>query len=479
MAPRSNWKGYLKLSLVSAAVAIYPATSTTERVRFNMLNRETGNRLKRQMVDAVTGKEVDSEQQVRGYAVGKDTYVLVEDEELEEIAIESSHTINIEKFVTKASIDDRYRDTAYYIAPEDQVGLEAFAVIRDGMRAKKMVGIARVVMSRRERIMMIEPFGRGLLGTTLHYANEVRAEDGAFEDIPDLDLPKQMVDTEHARQELVVPIGTPLDAESVGQTRLAFLRGDRSQEAPAGTLRKRGRVLGDIVDPYHLRFSPDMKWFVTAANRLNHVDLYHWLPADAARPLKLVKRIEAPRTPSHLAIDSRSSLVYASLQDSDELVAIELATQALRWKIKVGKLPADIYLTPDDRTLLVGMTGDRVVEAWDVSATPPRLVKRIPTGDGAHAFRSMGDRRHVLVSNRVANTISQIDHQALAVVAELPGPGGPDCMELLSDRKTLLVSSRWARKLSFIDLERRQVVRQIEVGRSPHGVWTLDHAARQ
>ena len=193
MAPRSNWKGYLKLSLVSAAVAIYSATSTTERVRFNMLNRETGNRLKCQMVDAVSGKEVDSEQQVRGYAIGKDTYVLVEDEELEEIAIESSHTINIEKFVTKASIDDRYRDTAYYIAPEDQVGLEAFAVIRDGMRNKKMVGIARVVMARRERIMMIEPFGRGLLGTTLHYANEVRSEDGAFEDIPDLDLPKQMV----------------------------------------------------------------------------------------------------------------------------------------------------------------------------------------------------------------------------------------------------------------------------------------------
>ncbi|MFO1329772.1 MAG: YncE family protein [Rubrivivax sp.] len=239
------------------------------------------------------------------------------------------------------------------------------------------------------------------------------------------------------------------------------------------------RVLGDIVDPYHLRFSPDMKWFVTAANRLNHVDLYHWLPADAARPLKLVKRIEAPRTPSHLAIDSRSSLVYASLQDSDELVAIELATQALRWKIKVGKLPADIYLTPDDRTLLVGMTGDRVVEAWDVSATPPRLVKRIPTGDGAHAFRSMGDRRHVLVSNRVANTISQIDHQALAVVAELPGPGGPDCMELLSDRKTLLVSSRWARKLSIVDIPSRKVVHQIDVGRSPHGVWTLDHAPRQ
>lgn len=193
MAPRSNWKGYLKLSLVSAAVAIYPATSSTERVRFNMLNRDTGNRLKRQMVDAATGKEVDSESQVRGFAVGKDTYVIVEDEELESVALESTHTINIEKFVPKATIDDRYRDTAYYIAPEDQVGLEAFAVIRDGMKSKKMVGIARLVMARRERIMMIEPFGKGLLGTTLHYAYEIRSEDAAFEDIPDLDLPKQMV----------------------------------------------------------------------------------------------------------------------------------------------------------------------------------------------------------------------------------------------------------------------------------------------
>ena len=238
------------------------------------------------------------------------------------------------------------------------------------------------------------------------------------------------------------------------------------------------RVVRDILDPYHLRFSPDMKWFVTAANRLNHVDLYHWQPGDASQPLKLVKRIEAPRTPSHLAIDSRSSVVYASLQDSDELLAIDLATQAVRWKIKVGKLPADLFLTPDDRTLLVGLTGDRAVEAWDVGVVPPRLIKKIPTGDGAHAFRSAGDRKHVFVSNRVANTISQIDHQALAVVAELPGPGGPDCMELLADGKTLLVSSRWARKLSIVDIPTRRVVRQIDVGRSPHGVWTLDHAPR-
>jgi DNA end-binding protein Ku len=162
MAPRSNWKGYLKLSLVSASIAIFPATSLSEKVRFNTLNRATGNRLKRQMVDSETGEVVESEQQVKAYAVGKDQYVTVDDDELANIAIESSHTVEIEKFVPKATIDDRYRDTPYYLAPEDKVGQEAFAVIRDAMKKKKMVGIARVVMARRERIMMLEPFGKGI-----------------------------------------------------------------------------------------------------------------------------------------------------------------------------------------------------------------------------------------------------------------------------------------------------------------------------
>jgi YVTN family beta-propeller protein len=238
------------------------------------------------------------------------------------------------------------------------------------------------------------------------------------------------------------------------------------------------RTVPDIIDPYHLRFSPDMQWFVTAANRLNHVDLYRWQGAQATQPLVLVKRIEAPKTPSHLSIDSKSRVAYVSLQDSDELLAIDLATQAPRWKIRVGKMPADLYLTADDRTLLVGLTGDRVVEAYDVGGAAPRLLQRIVTGEGAHAFRAKGDRRHVFVSNRVANSISLIDTQTLSVVGQYPGPGGPDCMELLADGRTLLVSSRWARKLTFIDLGTRQVLRQVPVGRSPHGVWTLDHAPR-
>jgi YVTN family beta-propeller protein len=238
------------------------------------------------------------------------------------------------------------------------------------------------------------------------------------------------------------------------------------------------RTLRNIVDPYHLRFSPDMKWFVTAANRLNHVDIYRWQPNDAM-PLVLAKRIATGKVPSHLAIDSKSTVVYVSVQDSNQLMAIDLATQAPRWTVATGKMPADVFLLADDKTLLLGLTGDKVVQVWDVSANPAKLIKQIPTGAGAHAFRARGDKRHVFVSNRVANTISMIDTQSLSVVAELPGPGGPDCMEVLADGRTLLVSSRWARKLSFIDIESRKLLRQVDVGASPHGVWTLDHAGRQ
>jgi len=239
-------------------------------------------------------------------------------------------------------------------------------------------------------------------------------------------------------------------------------------------------TLTGIIDPYQLQFSPDMRWFVTAANRRNHVDIFRVeRPAAGGFDLKLARRISAGDTPSHIMIDSRSTVAYVSLQDSDGLIAIDLATQAQRWKVPVGKMPADVFLTPDDRTLLVGLTGDSVVEAYDVSQPRPRLIKRIRTGAGAHAFRAWGDQRHLLVSNRVANTISRIDMQTLEVVDTYPAPGGPDCMELSADRKTLMVTSRWARKLSVIDVATKTVVRQINVGRSPHGVWTLDHVARR
>jgi DNA-binding beta-propeller fold protein YncE len=239
------------------------------------------------------------------------------------------------------------------------------------------------------------------------------------------------------------------------------------------------RTLRDVADPHQLRLSPDMKWFVIASNRLDRVDLYRWQPEDAAKPLRLAKRVEAAKTPSHLAIDSRGSVVYVAPQDSDELLAVDLATLSPRWGVKVGKMPADIVLTPDDRTLLVGLTGDRVVEAWEVASSSPKPMKRLTAGDGANASRAKGDRRHVFVSNRVANTVGLIDYTALAAVAEYPAPCGPDCLELFADGRTPLIGSRWPRKLTLVDIETKKVVRQVAVGRSPHGVWTLDHAPRQ
>ena len=234
------------------------------------------------------------------------------------------------------------------------------------------------------------------------------------------------------------------------------------------------RTVRGILDPYHLRFSPDMKWFVTAANRLNHVDIYRWDGKD----LTLAKRIATGKTPSHLWIDSKSTTVYASMQDSDELVAIDLATQGIKWRTRTGPMPADLFGTPDDKLLLVGLTGSHSVEVFDVSGKEPKSVRKIRTGDGAHAFRSAGDQRHVYLSNRVANTISKIDLQTLEVVATLPAPGGPDCMDVMAGGKTLLVTSRWARKLTVIDTEQKKVIRQVNVGKSPHGVWTLDHNPR-
>ena len=192
MAPRAYWKGYLKLSLVSCPIALYPAASSAERVSFNRINKKTGNRVKQQNVDGETGEPVDKEDIGRGYEVAKGQYLLVEDEELEKVQIESTHTIEVDSFVPRPEIDDRYLESPYYIAPTDQVGQEAFAVIRDAIRDKNMVGLGRVVMARRERVMMLEAFDKGLLATALRYAYEVRDPAVYFEDIPDLKLPAEM-----------------------------------------------------------------------------------------------------------------------------------------------------------------------------------------------------------------------------------------------------------------------------------------------
>ncbi|MBL6617530.1 MAG: Ku protein [Reyranella sp.] len=191
---RSSWKGYLKLSLVSCAVALYNASSASERVSFNTLNRKTGNRLKQNMVDSVTGEPVDTADRVKGYQVSKGQYVMVEDEEIEALKLESTKTIEIETFVPAAEIDEIYLDSPYYLAPDDKVAEEAFAVIREAMTRKKMVGIGRIVLARRERMLMLQPRDKGMLATTLRYPYEVRAGSEIFDEISDVKLPGEMLD---------------------------------------------------------------------------------------------------------------------------------------------------------------------------------------------------------------------------------------------------------------------------------------------
>jgi len=194
MAPRPNWKGYLKLSLVSCPVALFPATTTSERVSFRTLNRHTGNRVRRQFVDDASDEPVEAKDQVKGYEVAKGEYVQIEDDEIKAVQLESNHTIDIERFVPRADIDELYIDTPYFLTPTDRVGEEAFAVIRDALRSEEMVGLARVVLFRRERILMLQPRDKGIVATSLHYANEVHASASYFDEIPDLNLPKQMLE---------------------------------------------------------------------------------------------------------------------------------------------------------------------------------------------------------------------------------------------------------------------------------------------
>jgi non-homologous end joining protein Ku len=248
MAPRPHWKGYLKLSLVTCPIGLYPAIAASERVSFRQVNRETGNRLRQQLVDSVTGEIVQPHNKGRGYEVGENQHLIVHDEELESalqeartrpfsaapsqpvaaqqtdeqpptrgaaprpvetrkreeappivpppappVRIENNRTIELDRFVPKEQMDPRYHNTPYYVAPRDQVGLEAFAVIRDSMVGKGLVGMGRVVLANRERPIIVEPMGSGLLGITLRYAHEVRSETEYFADIPQMTLPDEML----------------------------------------------------------------------------------------------------------------------------------------------------------------------------------------------------------------------------------------------------------------------------------------------
>ena len=194
MAPaRAFWKGYLKLSLVSCPIALYTGTSATERVSFRQINKKTGNRLRQQLVDEGTREPVEGEDKGRGYEYAKNAYLLVDDDELDALAIESKHTIEIDSFVPREQIDQRYVDVPYFITPDGQVGQDAFAVIREAGRGKDMVALGRVVLAKRERVIMLEPSGKGLTATTLRYPYEIRDAKEYFDDIPDVKVEPDML----------------------------------------------------------------------------------------------------------------------------------------------------------------------------------------------------------------------------------------------------------------------------------------------
>jgi len=192
MAPRSFWSGYLKLSLVTCPVALTPVISERDKVRFHTLNRKTGHRVRSRYVDAVSGKEVDDDAQVRGYPRGEDDYVILEDDELDSVALESARTIDIDAFVPKESIEWIWYDVPHFLTPGDEVGVEAFSVIREAMAVTGTVGISRLVLYRRERAVMLEPRDRGIVLWTLRYGDEVRDEDEYFKGINDKPDPKML-----------------------------------------------------------------------------------------------------------------------------------------------------------------------------------------------------------------------------------------------------------------------------------------------
>lgn len=194
MAPRPAWKGYLKLSLVTCAVELSNVVTHAEKVTFHILNRETGNRVKRIYVDAETGDPVEPEDEIKGYQVEDGEYIQIEEDEIAALQIVSSNMLDLDGFVDKASIQPIYLDTPYYLAPADKVSEDAFAVIREAMAAKKKAGLARIVLFQRERPAIIEPFGRGMLLTTLRYDRTVRQPDTVLDDIPNLKTDKEMIE---------------------------------------------------------------------------------------------------------------------------------------------------------------------------------------------------------------------------------------------------------------------------------------------
>jgi Ku protein len=216
MAPRAYWKGFLRLSLVTCPIELYPATSQSEKTHFHQINTQTGHRLRQQMVDETTGDVVDKKHKGRGYELSKGRYVEIDEDELAAVELESTHTLDIDSFVPLAEIDKRYLERPYYVAPDGKVGAEAFCVIRDAMKARGHTGLARIVMANREHVVALEPLGKGILATTLRYDYEVRDEQQYFSEVPGLRVSKEMRDLAEFHDEYEIALRKLVKRKAAG-----------------------------------------------------------------------------------------------------------------------------------------------------------------------------------------------------------------------------------------------------------------------
>ena len=249
MAPRANWKGFLRLSLVTCPVALFPATSESEKISFNQINRTTGHRIKYLKVDAETGEEVNADDIMKGYKVDTDTYIEIDKDELENIALESTRTIEIDEFVPRADIDQRYVIRPYYLVPDGKVGHDAYAVIRETIRSMNMVAIGRLVLTNREHIIALEPMKKGLMGTLLRYPYEVRNEDEYFDDIQDVKVTKDMLDlAKHIVQQKTAEFEPGKFEDHYEAALTDLINQKRNGKTIAAKPRPRGENVVDLMD---------------------------------------------------------------------------------------------------------------------------------------------------------------------------------------------------------------------------------------
>src|SRR3954447_13748226 len=249
MAPRANWKGFLRLSLVTCPIALYPATSDADKISFNQINKKTGHRIKYTKVDADTGEEVPNEEIVRGFKVDTDTYIEVSKDELENVALESTRTIDINEFVPKADIDPRYLIRPYYLRPDGKVGHDAFAVIRETIRSMNMVAIGTVVLTSREHIIALEPLDKGLIGTLLRYPYEVRSEHEYFDEIQDVKVTKDMLDlAKHIVNQKTAPFKPEKFEDHYENALVELINQKRAGKTIAHKPRPSGENVVDLMD---------------------------------------------------------------------------------------------------------------------------------------------------------------------------------------------------------------------------------------